>query len=217
MKKICKLLSLVLVGTMFLTLCLCLTACGEETPKATPTPANTQSVSTPAPTDEPGDTGNEDEGFSYAGTYTYEEDGIVYEMLVLANTDYEMSVTKDFGTYKAIKYFLGPLKDINENSMAQMPVFLGDFYYEGEGAPSQEDTDALADSLNTLFGNAKSALGEGEEVKFFYVTLDKENGTFQPNVELNGSKGLQTALDYTAGIWTAEEAAAALESAGAGE
>lgn len=148
--------------------------------------------------------------FSYEGTYTYTgEDGTVYEMLVLANTDYEMKVIKDFGEYKAIKYYLGPLKDINDNSMAQMPVFLGDFYYEGEGAPDKEEAEELLDGLVEKFQNAKAALGEGEEPKFFYITLNKDNWTFEPDVAKNEEKGLKSSLDYISNIWTEEDLAAA--------
>ena len=209
MKKTTLFITLLLVLVMSLSAIAC---SSNSTATNTTAPAAATEAPKAEPATEPEATAaveEDDDSFSYAGTYTYEEDGIVYEMLVLANTDYEMSVTKDFGTYKAVKYYLGPLKDIDGNRMAQMPVFLGDFYYVGDGAPSQEEAEALLDQLSGLFQAAKAELGEGEEPKFFYITLDKDNWTFTPDTATNEAKGLKSSLDYISTIWTAEDVEAA--------
>jgi hypothetical protein len=89
--------------------------------------------------------------------------------------------------------------------MAEMPVFLSDFQYEGDKAPT--DGDDVCDKLTTMFTAYRTA-AQTEEERFFYITLDKTTMTFAPNAEKNASQN--TSLDYTSAYWlssdfTAEE------------
>ena len=81
---------------------------------------------------------------------------------------------------------------------------------ENEGRrPEQADAEPPEKPDGTMPADPALPLGEGEEPKFFYITLDKDNWTFEPDTAKNEEKGLKSSLDYISDIWTAEDVAAA--------
>lgn len=132
-----------------------------------------------------------------AGNYTVTDstNNITYTLKVLENMDFELQVAKKIGTYTATKYYAGPLKDIDGLHMAAMVVFLSDFTYTGEGAPSEADNDAVLAALQTKMTELK-AVGENEPRKRF-ITLKPYARTYT----VDTGKTYST-LDYTDGYWT---------------
>lgn len=180
MKHLTKTLLALVLGALLALSCGLLVACGES--------------------DDTGNTGDDEDdqggttGGGIAGTYTLvdEENDITYSLEIMENNDFEMQVTKDFGTYTATKYYAGPVHYINGTNMAPMVVFLSDYAYEGEGAP--DDNDEVFDALQLALTDSK---GETEADRERYIDIDTTNMTF--TVESGHD---YTTLDWTDGYWT---------------
>lgn len=174
MKKLMKNVLILALGTIITIGCFGLVGCdNEEIPVDPVSPGG-------------------DDSFNYAGDYTLVEGDITYLLKVLANEDYELAVTRQFDGYTATKYYAGPLKDINGATMATMPVFLSDFYYDGNNFP--KDDEQLYEKLNEAYSAQK---GETEESRFYYIVLDRSTMTFA-----RGTQKADTKLDPTEGYWT---------------
>ena len=196
MKHMTKTLLALFLGALLALSCGLFVACQPAEPDTPDTPDTPDSPDTPDTPDTPGGDDDEEEESTagYAGIYPYVVDDptgeITYSLEILANNDYEMSVTKEFGTFTAIKYYAGPLERVNGAHMSTKPVFISDFTYEGEGAPT-DAMDVLA-KLDELFNATK---GETEDEQIHYFTLYKDTMTFIPDEDQI------TTLDPTEGYW----------------
>lgn len=175
-------IKIAMLATTLLSFAAALTSCngGSETSKTSTT---TSHVSSQASSQE------------VPGEYTRTDGGVTYTLKVLDNMDFELQAVKNLGTYTATKYYAGPLKDIDGLHMAAMVVFLSDFTYAGEGAPSEADNDAVLAALQTKMTELKT-VGENEPRKRF-ITLKPYARTYT----VDAGKTYST-LDYTDGYWT---------------
>ncbi len=149
-----------------------------------------------------------DPGTSAEGNYIMVDGDITYDLTIDSNTDYSMTITKDCGTYSIVKLFLGPTHyqeyvDNGVYTLAVMPVFLSDVYYEGTGAPDD------VEELFTLMSIAYSAnKGTTEADRECYIHANKKDGTFTVD------EGKPVPIDLTGGYWTVDDLAEFATAAG---
>lgn len=139
--------------------------------------------------------------FTVAGTYTLVSGDITYTLEIMDNNDFEMAVTRQFDGFTATKFYAGPFHNVDNINFkgSTMPVFLSDFYYEGENAP--DDADEVLDLLGSVFS---SLPGDGVDGRERFITLDLNEMTF--SVDEGHS---YTTLDYTEGYWLSSDFEAA--------
>ena len=138
MKHMTKTLLVLFLGALLALSCGLFVACQPAEPD---TPDVPDTPDTPDDPDTPGGDDDEEEESTagYAGIYTYVVDDptgeITYSLEILANNDYEMSVTKEFGTFTAIKYYAGPLERVNGAICLQSPYLSPTLHMKGRARP----------------------------------------------------------------------------------
>lgn len=175
MKKTKKLLSTIALCAVAVLSCGALVACGDDNKK-------------PSDGAEPDDT-------KIAGVYTLVSGDITYALTIEDNNDFNMTITKDCGTYNIVKTYLGPIHNINGVHCSTMPVFLSSVEYDGTGAP--DDQEKLESGVQAVYRQFTAANADGADGRERYITVDIAKKTF--SVDAGHS---YTTLDYTDGVWT---------------
>ncbi len=178
MKKAKKLLTATALCAAVVLGCTALVACGGDKKPADDTP----------PVDET----------KIAGTYTLVASDITYSLTVEDNNDFNMTITKDCGTYDIVKTYLGPIHNINGVHMSTMPVFLSSVEYDGTGAP--DDQEKMEAGIQAVFDNFKANNKDGADGRERFITLDLAKKSFS----VDAGHAYKT-LDYTEGLWTVSD------------
>lgn len=192
MKKFSTSMFVFLMGILLTMSCILFVGC--DRPVDTPPIDDTPDV--PDDTDDDtNDDGTDDNTFSeYLGDYVMEDDeaGISYQLTLEANEDFILVITRQFDGFIGTKTYIGPTKNIDGDNMSPMPIFLSDFSFSGENAPSQEDTDIVMEYIESFMAEFRL---QAEPTRQTHIIVNKDTRTFTLAEDYNNP------LDITEDWW----------------